>query len=328
MKHTRFFILLGLFLGFSLSVFGQQDAQFSQYMFRGLYFNPAVAGLDTDNFVLGVSHRSQWLGYDPTFDDGGAPSSQVFELSAPIGSANSGLGLILALDRTGPLQSSQIKLSYAYHLDIGNYGHRLSFGVRGGLYNQVIDASQYRPRDGGDPVLQPIIEQGKVNQWQPDLGAGVYFSHPKYYVGLGFDHLLGTTFDYGIDINVSSLEPHSYLMAGGNLEAGTAWAFAPTALVKTDFNTFSFDTNLMITYMSTYFVGGGARVSSETDAAVAMIGMHILESKNLTMSYSIDLVTSGSEVKAPTSHEISLGYRIPVPAAVTPPIIRTPRFRF
>ncbi|MGF1533188.1 MAG: type IX secretion system membrane protein PorP/SprF [Bernardetiaceae bacterium] len=317
-----------LLIGVLPLAMAQQDAQFSQYMFRGLYFNPAVAGLDTDHLLLGLGHRSQWLGYDPTFDDGGAPTSQVFEVSAPLRTMSSGLGLLFALDKTGPLSSTQIKISYAYHLPLGQSGHRLSLGLRGGMYNQRIDFSQYRPRDTDDPILEPLLGQGALSQWQPDLGVGLHFSHPMYYASLSFDHLLGTTFDYETQFNVSSLDPHAYFMVGGNFEAGRAWAIAPSALLKTDFNSFSYDTHLMITYLDTYFVGGGVRASNALDAGIFMIGMNVLETRALRVSYSIDLVASGPEVKAPTSHEISLGYRLPLPYAALPPVIRTPRFRY
>lgn len=334
MKKSYFFrlfplaALLVFILSISAEIQAQQDAQFSQYTRRGLYFNPATSGIDTENLVIGLAHRSQWLGYTPTFDDGGAPTSQIFELSAPIRTANSGLGLMLALDATGPLSSTQIKLSYAYHFQVGKSGHQLSFGARAGLYNQRIDFSQYRPREQGDPLIQPLIDQGELNQWQPDLGLGVYFSHPVYFVGLSIEHLLGTTFDYGTEFNVTSLEPHAYLMGGATFEISNVWEISPSALVKTDLNTISYDTNLLVTYANTYFVGGGVRASSELDAGIVMIGANFLESRNLSVAYSIDLVTSGREVKAPTSHEISLGYRIPLPGAVLPPIIRTPRFRY
>lgn len=323
-----FVLILSCNLLFVFRAEAQQDAQYSQFMLRGLYFNPAVSGIDRDHLTFGLAHRSQWLGYDPTFDDGGAPTSQVFEVATPLRRINSGLGFLLALDQTGPLSSTQLKVSYAYHAQIGKNGHRLSFGVRGGVYNQRIDFAQYRPRDEDDPILEPLLNQGEQNQWQPDLGLGVHFSHPRYFVGFALDHLLGTTFDYGTEFNVSSLEPHAYLTGGANFDLGGAWGATPSAIVKTDFNTLSYDANLLITYLNTYFAGGGVRASSELDAGIVMLGMHLLESRNFTVAYSIDLVSSGTEVKAPTSHEISLGYRIPLPAAISNPIIRTPRFRY
>ncbi|MFM9076225.1 MAG: type IX secretion system membrane protein PorP/SprF, partial [Bacteroidota bacterium] len=55
-------------------LFAQQDPQFTHYMFYQLYFNPAGAGAEGVTKLTAL-HRSHWLGYQPTFDDGGAPTT-------------------------------------------------------------------------------------------------------------------------------------------------------------------------------------------------------------------------------------------------------------
>ncbi|MFN3315425.1 MAG: type IX secretion system membrane protein PorP/SprF, partial [Raineya sp.] len=77
----------------------QQDAQFSQYMFNGFYYNPAVAGNDgRANFFL--THRTQWAGYGATFDDGGSPQTQMFSATAPfVYVPNTGIGLHVVRDK-------------------------------------------------------------------------------------------------------------------------------------------------------------------------------------------------------------------------------------
>ena len=137
MKKITLFILTLLFTSTFLQA--QQDAQFSQYMFNQLFLNPAVAGLDQENINFGLIHRSQWAGYSATFDDGSAPVTQVFRMSAPIRVANSGIGLHLVRDQLGPLTNLELMLSYAYHHKLQN-GNTLSFGIRGGIYNQTIDS--------------------------------------------------------------------------------------------------------------------------------------------------------------------------------------------
>jgi hypothetical protein len=58
-KLLSAFVLIALFYGTPLMA--QQDAIVTQYMFNGIYYNPAVAGLDgVGKFSL--LHRSQWAG--------------------------------------------------------------------------------------------------------------------------------------------------------------------------------------------------------------------------------------------------------------------------
>ena len=73
-------IVLTLWSG---TLLAQQDPQFSQYMFSSLYFNPAYAGTEGVT-KLTAFHRSQWLGYQSTYDDGGAPTTQLITFSTPV----------------------------------------------------------------------------------------------------------------------------------------------------------------------------------------------------------------------------------------------------
>ncbi|MDR1681011.1 MAG: type IX secretion system membrane protein PorP/SprF, partial [Prevotellaceae bacterium] len=52
--------VLGIVLS-SLPARGQQIPQFSQYMFNGLYVNPAYAGYK-DNMYAHLVYRAQWVG--------------------------------------------------------------------------------------------------------------------------------------------------------------------------------------------------------------------------------------------------------------------------
>jgi type IX secretion system PorP/SprF family membrane protein len=72
-----------LFLSFASAVLGficvnaQQDPMVSQYMFNGLYLNPAYAG-SHDYWSSTLSYRSQWVGFD------GAPETFIASADGPI----------------------------------------------------------------------------------------------------------------------------------------------------------------------------------------------------------------------------------------------------
>ena len=81
MLKRIFYTLLLLFFG--AGAFAQQDPLFTQYMFNNLYMTPAFAGVDGVTRFTAV-HRSQWLGYQSSFGDGGAPTTQLVSFNTPI----------------------------------------------------------------------------------------------------------------------------------------------------------------------------------------------------------------------------------------------------
>src|SRR5690606_12692091 len=99
-------------------VYAQQDAQLSQYMYNNLYITPAAAGVDGITRFTAL-HRSQWLGYNSTYDGrGGAPTSQLISFTTPIYRLNSGFGTYILHDQLGPQNNLEIQAMYAYHLGI------------------------------------------------------------------------------------------------------------------------------------------------------------------------------------------------------------------
>ena len=67
------FILPVLLVGFANGVWGQQDAQYTQYMYNTVSINPAYAGSRGHLSIAGL-HRSQWVGLE------GAPKTQTLNL--------------------------------------------------------------------------------------------------------------------------------------------------------------------------------------------------------------------------------------------------------
>ena len=122
----RLFIVLCFVLRYA-AVLAQQDAQYSQYIFNGLYINPAYAGYKQD-FYLQSFYRSQWTGFT------GAPTSYSVAADGSVNDTKVGLGLLLAGDNIGAQKSLAADFSYAYHIQVGqDENTRLSFGLGLGL---------------------------------------------------------------------------------------------------------------------------------------------------------------------------------------------------
>ena len=202
-----FYTLFSLGLMFSgFDAFSQQDAQFSQYMFNTLYYNPAFSGVEGVT-KFSALHRSQWVGYEPTSGSGGPIQTQMALFTTPILKFRSGFGAMLMHDEIGFIRNNQAQVSYAYHLGLRN--SKLSFGMRAGIYSQTIDYDEYRYIHENDPN----ILTGKESQVRPDLALGFFYRAEKYFAGVSFNHILKSEFDFGLDSARNALENHSFLTA-------------------------------------------------------------------------------------------------------------------
>src|SRR5690606_38438241 len=101
--------------------FSQQDAQFTQYMYNGLFYNPAFAGSD-EGFKFSGLHRSQWSGYSTSTGAGGAPSTQLLTASGGLEKCNLGFGLVFVTAQIGATSNQGANTSLAYHYGRGRGG--------------------------------------------------------------------------------------------------------------------------------------------------------------------------------------------------------------
>jgi type IX secretion system PorP/SprF family membrane protein len=313
----KFFATGSLFLILTITVMAQQDPQFTQYMFNTLYYNPGFAGTEGVT-KLTAMHRSQWLGYQPSFGGGGAPTTQIISMTAPIFKINSGFGAYIINDKLGPQNNLEAQASYAYHLGIKE--SKLSFGLRVGIFSQTLNFDQYRATDPNDPLLKA---SGKESQVRPDLSGGVFFRKEKYYAGISFNHLIKSEFDFGVNQR-SALEQHYYLTGGYIYQVSFDLKFQFSTLIKTDLTQTSFDLSGLAFYKDTMWGGLSFR---QSEAAILLLGYSFLKDKSLKLGYALDYVVKDQNAKQPTSHELMLSYELPVNPGSGKKVVRTPRYR-
>jgi len=301
-----------------VSAYAQQDPQFSQYMFNNIYVTPAYAGVEGVT-QLTAMHRSQWAGYESSFNDGGAPTTQLISFTAPIYKLKSGFGTYIINDQLGPLNNVEAQAMYAYHLGIKDA--KLSFGIKVGIYSQTINYDIYRAIDDRDPLLRD--KKGKDSQIRPDLGFGVFYRAEKYYLGAGVNHLTRAEFDFNINDARNALENHLNFTGGYFYEVNFDLTLNPTILVKTDFKEYSFDLGVIATLKDKMWAGLSFR---QSEAANVLLGYSFLKDKALRFGYAIDIVIQDQEAKENFSHELMLSYQLPV-YATGKKVVRTPRYR-
>lgn len=315
MLKRIFYTLLLLLLG--ARAFAQQDALFTQYMFNNLYMTPAFAGVDGVTRFTAV-HRSQWLGYQSSFGDGGAPTTQLVSFNTPIYKLRSGFGAYIMNDKLGPQNNLEAQAMYAYHLGIKET--KLSFGVKVGLYSQTVNGKYYRYIQEGDP----LIVEGKESQVRPDLGFGIFYRAEKYYAGVGFNHLLRSEFDFGADSVRGALENHINFTGGYFYEVSFDLKIQFSAAVRTDLNKTQVDLAGIAHIKDTMWGGLAFR---QSEAASLLLGYALLKDKSLKLGTAVDFIVKDRAAKESFSLEFMLSYDLPVNPGSGKKVVRTPRYR-
>ncbi len=306
------------------TAFAQQDPQLSLYMYNPLYYNPAAAGSEGVPRIQ-ITQRTQYAGYQTvgTGDEGAAQSTQILSFNMPLAKINSGIGIYALNDKYGPSINQAVQVSYAYRLALKN--GTLALGIQGGMFNRGFDFGQFRPGDPGDPLLTT----GRINQFKPDIGAGVYYNTTDYWLGVSMTHLNRATYSYIADRSIDPSNSKAYLTAGYRLGIGYNIDVQPSLLVQ--YSTAEgirgsvATLNLLATYDNRIWGGVGYRFK---DAIMATAGVNLMRNNALRLGAALDITVGGTQIKSPTSYEIILGYALPAPDARKKPIIRTPRFRY
>jgi type IX secretion system PorP/SprF family membrane protein len=348
MKNFKLISFIGAFLILSGSLsYGQQDAQFSQYMFNSVYYNPAFAGID--GLTRGTAiYRHQYLGYNAYQNGGGAPQSFVLTGSTltPLLNKKIGLGINFLQDQIGPLTTTQAQVAASYLFKIKN--GTLGAGIRVGLIG-MRNKGDYRVYDPNDNIYQQL-QNGGLSQMKPDVSLGLVYRTTKYYFGISLAHVLNNEFTYGLSSDTggtaalkSQLMNHMYITGGYNLNIGSMIVLTPSALIQTDIKQLTMVYGAIATYNDKVWVGLNARQSFakrdvnvggkslNNDDIIFLVGLNLLKNKqnnnSLKIGYAFDFVTSGVKAKKNTSHEIMLSYLIVPPWEIRKPKVRTPRYR-
>lgn len=324
MIRIVYVIAVFLLAGAVQSAVGQQDPQFSLYVYNPLYYNPAAAGSEGVSRAQ-ITHRTQYLGYQPTiFDDGGSQNTQLVSFNMPLARIKSGIGIYAFNDALAANFNQSVQLAYAYRATLKN--GTLSVGVQAGVYNKGYDYSSFRPFEP-----EPGIPTGRINQIKPDIGAGVYYNTTDYWLGVSVKHLNQASYSLIGDLTTDYLSRVAYLTAGYRLGLTYDIDVQPSVLVQYDtrpgFRAATIMANALATYQNRFWAGLGYRLQ---DAVMATVGANLGRNNALRFGYSFDFQVSGQSraAKSATSHELLLAYALPAPDARKKPIVRTPRFRY
>ena len=304
----------------STGVFAQQIPQFTQYLYTGNFFNPALAG-KSEGLQFSAIHRSQWQGYTATSGTGTPPTTQLITLQNRVKYKNFGYGLTVVNDQLGATSNLEVSLQGSYHKKIQRT--QLSFGGYLGVSNSTLDFEELQFVNP-EPSL-PL--SGTESQLAMDMGAGLMVDRGDFYVGLSGRHLNQASYDFGDGNYANRLQMHNYLLMGYRLRPVGQLRIEPSILLKSlGTHTFSYEVGVIATLQNK--VNGGIAYRGEESVSL-ILGYSLLKDNSLKLGYAFDLVVGGVDAKSPTSHELMLRYAwSDVSKTVTRVIQRTPRFRF
>jgi len=293
-KTTKFICMLALFCTFG--IFGQQDAQYTQYMYNTVSVNPGYAG-SRGNLSMAALHRSQWVGLE------GAPVTQTFNAHSPIGYRGVGLGLSIVNDRIGPTSETYFDIDFSYTVYTSTEG-RLSFGLKGSAHLLDVRFSELNqdPSAGVDPTLQTDID----NRFSPNFGAGIYYHTNKFYAGLSVPRFLQTTHFDESSLSAAREQMNFYLITGYVFQLNPMLKFKPTLLTKvTQGAPLQVDLSANFMINDKFILGGAYR----WDAAFSgMFGFQVNEDFLIGVAYDKETTELGKAVFNSGSFEVLLRY--------------------
>ncbi|MCZ4245714.1 PorP/SprF family type IX secretion system membrane protein [Pedobacter punctiformis] len=290
-------------------VHGQQDAQFSQYMFNGIYINPAYAGYREQLNIQGF-YRNQWTGIT------GSPKTMSLAVDAIANNGNVGLALQISSDKLGAQSNLAAYANYAYRIKMNADGtSRLAFGIGAGMVQLGIDGSMLNPNDPERD--QPAGMQSSI---VPDARAGVFFSNSRFYAGFSADNLVSQYIKLDKYAFIPQPKPHYYLTAGMLLPLNESIQLKPSFLLKDDRGgPTSLDLSAFVIMADKVWFGGSYRTGiklydksylqkdlTPLNSAVATI--QVFPNSNFRIGYAYDFSIGALQGYSGGTHEVSIGY--------------------
>ena len=296
-------VLFGLLAVMTASA--QFDPQMGQYMYLPTAYNPAAVG-DGDLMKVAGMHRMQYV------DITNAPMSTWFSFCSPfvIGKTSHGAGIRFLNDRYGLFTTQSLYVQYAYRQKLGK-GY-LSVGVDLGFVNVGFKGDSVNLSEMGDEyhdANDQAVPVGSKSGMKFDLGVGLYYSTPTWWVGASYSHVTKPQVDWsdgasGVE-QVVTLTGTMYVVGGYHfrLKNYREWVLTPSAMVMSDFASWDVNLTLMCDYKDKYRWGLGYRIMGSVNI---LLGIDIIS--GLQLGYSCELPTNKLLLESYGSHEIYLAY--------------------
>ncbi len=289
-SNRLYFCILLLFA--TISVFGQKEPQYTQYMYNIGSFNPAYSA-SVDNSEIAGLYRAQWI------DIEGAPRTMRFGVNIPMSNEKNGLGFNVVNDQLGPSSQTFVDIAYAYQVQVSDDA-KLSFGIDAGGSFLNVDFSK---GDFENPN-EPLLNGSTINNFYPTIGAGAFLYADNWYTGLSIPNFL-TSGIYNEEVASIVDDKMQFNFIGGYVfELSNNVKLKPAFLLNY-VNGLPLNINVSSNFLisDVFTVGASYRVDN---AVSGLAGFQV--SSGTFVGYSYDYNTNGLGQYNSGSHEIILKF--------------------
>ena len=290
MKMKKIFAITVFSLFAIAGLMAQQQATYTQYMFNGMAINPGYIGTH-DALSVTALGRWQWVGLE------GAPNTQTIAIHSPVPRKNIGLGLQVTRDEIAVTNLTSVMAGYAYRIPVG--AGILSMGLQAGLQSYSADFGSVFTI-GNDPTFAENFSAMK-----PNVGAGLFYYNPIFYVGASAPLLINNTITNGAT-DVFTQRRHYFLTSGVMIPLSDAVKLKPNILARiVDGAPLTLDYNVNVLLNDILWLGVSFRPPESVNFLI-----EFEVTQQFRIGYALDYIIDEtlSDV-ATTSHEFMLNYR-------------------
>jgi len=276
----------------------QYDVRLSQYFQAKPYYNPASVGATEDLNILALA-RMEWVGIK------GAPLSffAMADMPLTLGKTQHGVGVVLLTESIGLFQNTHVGLQYAYKQKL--FGGTISGGFQIGLVNQSFDGSKVEMVESEyHQQTDEAIPTSQVSGMGFDMNFGLFYTHKKFYAGIGMAHLIEPELQLGE--NAYSYIGRTYNFMGGyNIQLpNPLFELQPSVFLLTDLQSFHTDITARLEYNKMFNGGVSYRVN---ESVGILFGVKI---GRFQAGYAYDFPITALGQATSGSHELYVRYSL------------------
>lgn len=296
----------------------QPDALMTQHWAMSTLLDPAATG-DTDFIRIRGGARLDFFGSHYS------PKSFLATADSPfkLGGKRIGAGIVVNSQSYDLYRNLQVSAQGSYKLKIKNSS--FSIGVQIGYFHSKFKGSDLilynRPEEGeeggdaeeeGEDKFENELPTQDVAAGGVDIGLGLRYVHPKFYIGVSGQHLTNSTLKLTKDGESTTdlqymeakLPMTLYFEAGGNIRINNSlFTLQPSLLLGSDFSKIDGIVEMRATYNNKVTFGVDYRYNR---AAGVLAGLIL---KDFYIGYAWEYDYSASPKGSTGNHELVIGYQ-------------------